>query len=59
MPHVGTTPPIVLHTQAEAIPEFDECPLLDYLKGVQWTLKHVWPKLHGVHETGSPPASGH
>lgn len=29
--------------------------MLDDLKGVQWSHKHVWPKLHILYKTGLLP----
>lgn len=48
----NTPLPIVLNILAEVITEFKGLQLLNNLKGVQWTHKHVWPKLHVLCETG-------
>lgn len=52
-------PCIILDVQAKVIPGFNDCQLLDVLKGVQWAHKLVWPTLHVLYETGPPPARGH
>ena len=47
-------PCIILDVQAKVIPGFNDCQLLDVLKGVQWAHKHVLPKPHVLYETGPP-----
>lgn len=48
-------PPPTPNLQAEVIAKSEDQPLLEDLQGIQWSRKHVWPKLHTLYETCLPP----
>lgn len=42
---LGTPPPIILNLQSELLAELDDKDVLDSIWWLQWTHKHIWPKL--------------
>lgn len=51
----GVPPPITPNLQAEVIAELEDQHLLEDLQGIQWSHRHVWPKLHILYGTGLLP----